>query len=871
MAESVRELVVSLSLEAGTFSKTCKDINQQIKGVEAEFNNITAGAGSWTDTMAGRKAKMDALTETLDLQKTKVATIAAELEKAKEALAGATTDTGKLQGARNVTDLEKQLNNAEAAAKNTQTAIEALNQISLQKLGSTLEAFGGNLKTFGRKFSLYIGGPLSALGIKSFNLAKDYETAMADIQIATKQTDDEMAVMYDTVKDMSEVRPAGFIEIAGVMGSLARAGLAGDVLERVTGYMLDLAATSDIDAEGAASGVIKFLNATEGGVENIDRFSSALLWLGNEGVSTTGEIFDMSQRMAATGSLAGFSTTQILALASGFASMGIESQAGGSAMSKLMKKMQLASEVGGGAMKEFAQNTNTAGMSVRDIQLAADDGDWVTGMAESMSKTKAEVKDMVEAMVALDGIASASGLSAEAFMAGWSKDPGDAALAFFEGLHQAALSGDESVLQLLDTLGITEVRMSNLTATAAKNPDLFRGFMAGAEEAYGANTELAEAAAIAYDTMQAKQDTALNAVENAGANVGVNVGEALQPVIEKIGELAKAFGELDEGTQDNWVKVAGALILLGPAAVGIGSVATGVGSMVGALAKISPAGVASFGTFAASLGTLLGTAAVAGAAIYGTIELMKAAADLLGGQLTNDLAKDGTAATVTAMDQTTEAGKAANEQLSKYNELIAAIKNPVNTTTDTQGKVDLWTPIFTQDVRDELFGGLEVEQLVGDNMLASFINAYKVKLESDIKLATTEAATTGIGPGLTSGLKEAGPEAETAAVGLAETVDGAFTGALGIESPSTVFMQHGLDTVLGTQIGILKGLPIALGAMNALSAALSAAAAAGGAEAGTAYGKAFSRSASAQLSVAIGQIKRELDNLNIRINRGYGS
>ena len=72
---------------------------------------------------------------------------------------------------------------------------------------------------------MYIGGPLSALGIKSFNLAKDYETAMADIQIATKQTDDEMAVMYDTVKDMSEVRPAGFIEIAGVMGSLARAGL----------------------------------------------------------------------------------------------------------------------------------------------------------------------------------------------------------------------------------------------------------------------------------------------------------------------------------------------------------------------------------------------------------------------------------------------------------------------------------------------------------------------------------------------------------------------------------------------------------------------------------------------------------------------
>lgn len=1046
MAESVRELVVVLSMEAGTFSKTCRDINQQIKGVEAEFNNITAGAGSWTDTMAGRKAKMDALTETLDLQKTKVATIAAELEKAKEALAGATTDTGKLQGARNVTDLEKQLNNAEAAAKNTQTAIEALNQISLQKLGSTLETFGGNLQRFGRKFSLYIGGPLSALGIKSFNLAKDYETAMADIQIATKQTDDEMVVMYDTVKDMSEVRPAGFIETAGVMGSLARAGLAGDVLERVTGYMLDLAATSDIDAEGAASGVIKFLNATEGGVDNIDRFSSALLWLGNEGVSTTGEIFDMSQRMAATGSLAGFSTTQILALASGFASMGIESQAGGSAMSKLMKKMQLANEVGGGAMKEFAENTNTAGMSVRDIQLAADDSDWVKGMAESMNKTKAEVKDMVAAMVALDGIASASGLSAEAFMAGWSKDPGNAALAFFEGLHQAALSGDESVLQLLDTLGITEVRMSNLTATAAKNPDLFRGFMAGAEEAYGANTELAEAAAIAYDTMQSKQDMALNAVENAGANVGVNVGEALQPVIEKIGELATEFGKLDETTQSNWVKVAGALVLLGPAAAGIGGVAKGVGSMVSALVKLDADGVTNWskliGFFNSPIGGPLAAAVAAGGAIflmdqyltsisgnttniinglknieigldeakyketsdaikeiqaqadalsgktgeynanvsaavvagYGTQSMYGTAlgyqarlseqeiADIAGqyaaevdrlnaaigaaisqseqaalaaerdrvqGQWDADAAAakqhhmDKVSALVSGMMAADPAAKAALEQAAKDYDVIAALtKAQADVMKDgvTPEQTDaIWKNFFTPEIMAQYFAGLKYEDLVPgtaaldlENKLVTGLSSALTTAGGESSLAYTllqgildnpltadafdatkvsgaldgivelldfktagETAGTDYGAALTTGLADeltAGTElATTAATTMAEAVDTAFTTPLGIESPSTLFIQHGLDTVLGLQEGILEGIPVAASAMTMLGEALTAIAAAQGARAGTAYGTAFSMSASAQLSFAMAQIKRELDQLNIRINRGYGS
>ena len=59
--------------------------------------------------------------------------------------------------------------------------------------------------------------------------------------------------------------------------------------------------------------------------------------------------------------------------------------------------------------------------------------------------------------------------------------------------------------------------------------------------------------------------------------------------------------------------------------------------------------------------------------------------------------------------------------------------------------------------------------------------------------------------------------------------------------------------------------------MTTLGAALTAIAAAQGTAAGAAYGSAFSSAASIQLNASMAKIKRELDNMNIRINQGYGN
>lgn len=825
MAESVRELVVTLSLDAGTFSKTCKDINDQIKGVQSQFNAITGGVDSWQSTIEGRNAKLTALNETLALQQEKIKAIADELATATGKLMAAETPGDTLKAARKKSELETKLYDAQTQAEKTKLEIEKINQIKFDEFGKKMKTFGDSLQTFGRKFSMYIGGPLAALGVKSFNLAQEYETAMTRLQIASQATDDEIAILNDTILRMSGEIPFTYVEIADMMKTLSEAGVPISNLEKIAQQFLALKSISDIDDDGITN-MIRFMEIMKIPLDNIDQFSSALFSLGINSVATSSEIFEMANRMASTGALAGFSAQEILALATAYTSLGINAEAGGTASNKLMKEFQLAAETGNGAKASLEQ------------------------------------------------LAGVMGITEEKFVNMQKTDPAGLMLNFFDSLTKGGAEGNSSVLALLDSLGITEARLSALAATAANNPDFFSEMLAYAEQAWSDTSAAADAADKAFSTSAANTKTSLNEMENAAADVGENVIDAVQPIIDVIADLATEFGKLDEATQTNWVKVAGALVLLGPAAMGIGSVASAVGSMSKWIATLTPANIASWTSFTGSMMGMLGVAAGSIGAIYALIELMKASYNSLDGALKTDIT--GLTAVVEEIKQSGTASDEATGKmdgyLAKLKELDGATFNPVSTSTDTAAKTALWAPIFTEGVRDEMFGGLSVESIVGEGSnLAYYIEQYRAKLEADLKAATSEASSAGIGTGTTEGLTAATPTAETAASGLATAVDNAFTGELGIESPSTVFIQHGLDTAMGMNIGLLQGLPVVVGAMTTLGAALTAIAAAQGTAAGAAYGAAFSSAASIQLNASMAKIKRELDSMNIRINRGYGS
>ena len=68
MAETLRELVVALSLDSSNFSRNMRTINQQIKEAESTFRLAGAGVQNYEKTIAGTEAKLSMLGQKLTQQ-----------------------------------------------------------------------------------------------------------------------------------------------------------------------------------------------------------------------------------------------------------------------------------------------------------------------------------------------------------------------------------------------------------------------------------------------------------------------------------------------------------------------------------------------------------------------------------------------------------------------------------------------------------------------------------------------------------------------------------------------------------------------------------------------------------------------------------
>ena len=105
-----------------------------------------------------------------------------------------------------------------------------------------------------------------------------------------------------------------------------------------------------------------------------------------------GNIMDFAQRLAGSATVAGMGQKDIMAMSAAMASVGINAEAGGSAMSKILTKMNDAVKDGGEKLQGFAE---------------------------------------------------ASGLSADEFSKTWEKDPYKAVQLFEQGLNKQSKAGED--------------------------------------------------------------------------------------------------------------------------------------------------------------------------------------------------------------------------------------------------------------------------------------------------------------------------------------------------------------------------------------------------------------------------------------------
>lgn len=476
------------------------------------------------------------------------------------------------------------------------------------------ETAGQKIADVGTKMTLALTTPLVLLGKSMYGAATDYESAFAGVRKTTEATEEEYQALYDGMLQLSETETSvGFVDLAGIMEMAGQLGVAEEELLGFTKTYADLQESTNIQGGEGAADLQRFLNLTEQSTQNVARVGGVIVELGNNFATTESEILAMATRMASTGDLAGFTSTEILALSAALSSAGINAEAGGSAAGKLMKSMQLAAEMGAEAYNLLG---GTYGNAV-DFSYFISSKENLLGVAQELGVTTDYVEQLGQSWLDMEKFAQVSGKTADQFRTDWADNPAQGMLDFFVGLGNLDASGQQSALSMLNEMGITEIRLSNLVAAMSGNSDLYSQALQMAYDAYMQDVDvnaLAVEAGKRYSTQESQNAMLGNKLQNTMADFGDNLVTALQPALDCVNGLLESFNALSETDQTKVLEVLGALALTGPLLTGVGKTVEAVGKISGGIQTIitnAPTWGASLQAFFSSP-TFWGVAAGAG-------------------------------------------------------------------------------------------------------------------------------------------------------------------------------------------------------------------------------------------------------------------
>lgn len=434
-----------------------------------------------------------------------------------------------------------------------------------------------NMEKVGRTMSRAFTAPLVGIGALAMRESIQIETAFARVRKTVSGTEAEMKALEKGIMDMSQKMPSSAVAIAEVAQAAGQLGIQRDNILSFSKAMVQLGETSNLNSADGAAALAQFANVTRMSQKDFDRLASTIVALGNSLATTERDVVEMGQRLAGAGAQIGMTEAEIMAFAGALASVGIEAQAGGTALSRVMINMKLATVKGGQDLKNFA---------------------------------------------------AVARMSAEEFKAAFEKNAADTMVKFIQGL--ASLEGTgTSAIEVLDKMGISEVRVRDALLRAAGASDVLTGALNLGRDAWEKNSALAEKTAIIYDTTGSKLQMMRNQMSATGKEIGDNLTPHLLKLTEKTRDVVKVFSDLSPEAQDTTIKLAAITAAIGPLLIAISATLNSVRTLGTALLAFATGPAA----------PLIATAA----AVWAIVEAFKALNDMM--STTSELQKKATGMT----------------------------------------------------------------------------------------------------------------------------------------------------------------------------------------------------------------------------------
>ena len=560
MASNIGEIVATATLDVAPFQSNVgrlktylKGVDNSLKAMENNFKGAGKNVSNLKSLLSQTGSALDSYQKLLSSQSERynqlkasigdVSTATAEQkQKLVEAGASMTATAAKVAELQN---RYEQLAKSMRQAYIDDSAFTKFGK-SAQELGSKFKNVGESISGFGSALTKGVTAPIVAGAGIALKAAIDYESAFAGVKKTVDGTPQQFEKLSASIRNMSKEMPASATEIAAVAEAAGQLGVPIGSIEGFTKTMINLGVSTNLSAEEAATSISKIGNIMQVSGDDLDswsaKFGAAVVGLGNNFATTESDIVQMSNRLAASGKLAGLTMPEILGLATAMSSVGIEAEAGGTAMTQTLTGISKAVSEGGEQLKIYADT---------------------------------------------------AGLTADQFAEKWKTKPAEALQDFIKGLGKASESGKDAN-KILEKLGLTGVRQSNMLKSLGLAAETMGKAMSVANSEWEKGTALTDEASKRYETMESKLKMLKNELIDIAIEFGGPLLDALRdgldiakPWIATLSDMAKKFSSLSTEQQQNIIKWGLIAAAAGPALKILGGGISTIGGFIKAIGGIS--------------------------------------------------------------------------------------------------------------------------------------------------------------------------------------------------------------------------------------------------------------------------------------------
>lgn len=408
------------------------------------------------------------------------------------------------------------------------------------EVGGEIHSMGYKMERIGSKATRGITLPIAAAATAVGAAAVEMDTSLTNVRKTVDGTEEQYQQLKESAIEFSKTNAVSAAQIMDIQSLGAQLGFAIDELDEFGRVVSGLDIATNMDAETAGTEMAQFANITKMAHSEVSNYGSSIVALGNKMATTESDISHMSMRLAAAGTQVGMSQADILGLAAALSSMGVEAEAGGTAVS-----------------------TTISGID----------------------------KDVATSSPALKRWAEAAGMSVQEFADAWKRDPAQAFAALLSNMEKTTAEGGNMSVTL-SSLGIESVRQIDVMKRLAGNSSLVTKAVALSNNEWKKNTALQNE----VDNRNASMAARLQILQNKVVAIAEKVGtplvnavlgavDAAEPALEVVGDIAQGFADMDKEDQKLILGLVAAAAAFGPVVTVAGKLTQGVGDLVVGVGK----------------------------------------------------------------------------------------------------------------------------------------------------------------------------------------------------------------------------------------------------------------------------------------------